>query len=202
MADSHKPPGEGEPSEHEVTKPDHVTTPLGPLVRAAHASSATPKPKAPRSPQAQPRPPRPSAEERTLELAARKRVAALVSGGLHFKIKREAGRIQGQRGAGSPKLAARLTSKGFAPEVTLDLRGLPSVNARDAIAGFVSVHHRRGVKQMSIVFDPPSGETDADSALEMIVAALTLGPAAALVRAFSNAHESLGGTTALAVLLI
>jgi DNA-nicking Smr family endonuclease len=201
MTDSRKHPGEGEPSEHESSKPDNVTTPLGPLVHAAHASSA-PKAKAPRSPQGQPRPQRASAEERTRELAARKRVAALVSGGLHFKIKREGGRIQGQRGASSAKLVARLTSKGFSPEVTLDLRGQPTVNARDAIAGFVSVHHRRGVQQMSIVFDPPSGEADADSALEMIVAALTLGPAAALVRAFSSARESLGGNTALAVLLI
>jgi DNA-nicking Smr family endonuclease len=202
MTDSRKNPAEGEPSEHESTKTDDVTTPLGPLVRAAHASSTAPKPKAPRNPQAQTRSQRASAEERTRELAARKRVAALVSGGLHFTIKREGGRIQGQRGASSAKLVARLTSKGFSPEVTLDLRGQPTVNVRDAIASFVSVRHRRGVQQLSIVFDPPSGEADADSALEMIVAALTLGPAAALVRAFSNAHESLGGNTALAVLLI
>jgi DNA-nicking Smr family endonuclease len=201
MTDSRKHRSEGDPSEHESAKTDKVTTPLGALVRAAHTSSAAPKPKAPRSPRVE-RPQPASAEERTRELAARKRVAALVSGGLHFKIKREDGRIQGQRGASSTKLVTRLTSKGFSPEVTLDLRGQPTVNARDAIAGFVSVHHRRGVQQMSIVFDPPSGEADADSALEMIVAALTLGPAAALVRAFSSARESLGGNTALAVLLI
>jgi DNA-nicking Smr family endonuclease len=202
MTDSRKDRSDAEPSEREPAKTENVTTPLGPLVGAAQASSAAPKPKAPRSPQDQPRALPASAEERTRELAARKRVAALVSGGLHFKIKRDGGRIQGQRGTGSAKLIARLTSKGFSPEVTLDLRGLPTVNARDAIASFVSVHHRRGVKQMSIAFDLPSGEADADTALDLIVAALTLGPAAALVRAFSSARESLGGNAALTVLLI
>jgi DNA-nicking Smr family endonuclease len=149
-----------------------------------------------------PRPQRASPEERERELAARKRVAALVSGGLHFKIKQDGDRIQGQRGGSSTKVLARLTSKSFSPEVTLDLRGHPMTNARDAIAGFISVHHRRGVKQMSIVFDPLPDETTGDTALEAIVTALTLGPATALVRAFASTHESIGGHAALAVLLI
>jgi DNA-nicking Smr family endonuclease len=145
-----------------------------------------------------------TAEARGLEAAARKRVAGLVAGGLHFKVKREPGRIQGQRGAGTAKLAARVAGKGFAPEVTLDLRAKPLAEpeTRDTIANFVSGHHRRGVKQMSIVFDlAPAGE-DADSPLEAIVKALTLGASAALVRAFSSAHETRGGNTTLAVLLI
>jgi len=146
-----------------------------------------------------------TATARTVEAAARKRVAGLVAGGLHFKIKQEAGRIQGQRGAGSSKLAARVAGKGFAPEVTLDLREQPLGDARDAIALFVSAQHRRGVKQMSIVFDSASaGEegSEPDSALAAIIKALTLGASAALVRAFSTAHESRGGNNALAVLLI
>lgn len=143
-----------------------------------------------------------SDEARGAEAAARKRVAGLVAGGLHFKVKREPGRIQGQRGAGSSKLGARVAGKGFAPEVTLDLREKPAAEARDAIAVFISAQHRRGVKQMSIVFDPaPAGEA-ADSAIESISQALTLGASAALVRAFSTAHESRGGSNALAVLLI
>jgi DNA-nicking Smr family endonuclease len=82
------------------------------------------------------------------------------------------------------------------------LRGQPTADAREAIARFVSVHHRRGVQQLSIAFDPASGEAHGVSALETIVAALTLGPAAALVRAFSSARENLGGNAALLVLLI
>lgn len=143
-----------------------------------------------------------TAEERATELAARKRVAALVSGGLHFKIKREGAQVQGQRGSGSAKLVALITSKSFTPEVTLDLRGLPAVQPRDAIAGFVNMHHRRGVKRMLIAFDPASGEADAPGGLDAIIAGLTLGPAAALVRAFASARENLGGNAALAVLLI
>lgn len=143
-----------------------------------------------------------TAEARGAEAAARKRVAGLVAGGLHFKVKREPGRIQGQRGAGSSKLAARVAGKGFTPEVTLDLREKPATDARDAIANFVSVQHRRGVKQMAIVFEPAPAGDEAESGLESVVKALTLGASAALVRAFSTAHESRGGNTALAVLLI
>jgi DNA-nicking Smr family endonuclease len=143
-----------------------------------------------------------SAEARGIEAAKRKRVAGLVAGGLHFKIKREPGRIQGQRGAGSSKLAARVAGKGFAPEAKLDLREKPAAEARDAIATFVSAQHRRGVKQLSIVFDLAPAGDEADSATEAIVKALTLGASAALVRAFSTAHENQGGNTALAVLLI
>jgi DNA-nicking Smr family endonuclease len=143
-----------------------------------------------------------SAEARGIETAARKRVAGLIAGGLHFTIKREPGRLHGQRGAGSSKLSARVAGKGFAPEVTLDLREKPAAEARDAVANFVSAQHRRGVKQLSIVFEPPPAGDEPDSAVEAIVKALTLGASAALVRAFSTAHESRGGNTALAVLLI
>jgi hypothetical protein len=52
------------------------------------------------------------------------------------------------------------------------------------------------------VFDPVPGADEAASALEAIVVALTRGQSAALVRAFSSAHESLSGAAALAVLLI
>lgn len=143
-----------------------------------------------------------SAEARGAEAAARKRVAGLVAGGLHFKIKREPGRILGQRGAGSSKLAARVSGKGFVPEVTLDLREKPLAEARDAIAMFVNTQHRRGVKQLSIVFDPTPIGDEPDSALEALIKALTLGASAALVRAFSSAHETRGGNSTLAVLLI
>lgn len=179
--------------------PNTIATSLEPLLRGTRAPSVAPKSGDFRVARQKPRAKRASPEERSVELAARKRVAALVSGGLHFKIKREGERIQGQRGAGSAKVLARLTGKGFAPEVTLDLRGHPLDNARDAIAGFVSVHHRRGVQQMAIVFDREGGAHDA---LDLIVTALTLGPVAALVRAFASAREAPAGTAALSVLLI
>jgi hypothetical protein len=58
------------------------------------------------------------------------------------------------------------------------------------------------VKQIAIVFDPAPAEAEPDSALDAIVKALTLGASAALVRAFSTAHETRGGNSALTVLLI
>ena len=143
-----------------------------------------------------------TAEARRIEAAARKRVAGLVAGGLHFKIQRAAGRIIGQRGAGTAKLAARVAGKGFAPEVTLDLREKPAAEAPDTIASFLSAQHRRGVKQMSILFEAAAVGGEADSALEAGIKALTLGASAALVRAFSTPHESRGANNALAVLLI
>ena len=143
-----------------------------------------------------------TAEARGIEAAARKRVAGLVAGGIHFKIQRTAGRVQGQRGAGTSKLAARVAGKGFAPEVTLDLREKSVAEAQDAIANFLSAQHRRGVKQLSILFSPAAVGDEADSALDALVKALTLGASSALVRAFSSAHESRAANGALAVLLI
>ena len=196
---------EDEPGERKPAKPPSATTSLGSLLRAANASSEVSPParKQARAVPLHPRlPSRADPEKRALELAARKRVAALLSGGVHFKIREDAGRIHGERGSGSAKLAARLGSKHFSPEVTLDLRARPAADTEEAIANFVRTHHRRGVRQLSIVFDPVPGADEAASALEAIVAALTRGQSAALVRAFSSAHESLGGAATLAVLLI
>jgi DNA-nicking Smr family endonuclease len=194
-------PGGREPSK----PPSATTTSLGSLLRAANASSAASPParKQARHVPLHPRlPSRNDPEKRALELAARKRVAALLSGGVHFKIREDAGRIHGERGSGSAKLAARVGSKHFLPEVTLDLRARPAADTEEAIANFVRTHHRRGVRQLSIVFDPAPDGDEAASALEAIVAALTRGQSAALVRAFSSAHENLGGAATLAVLLI
>jgi len=205
MAHSPKDHDEDKPSEREPAKPPSATTSLGSLLRAANALSAVSPParKQARGVPLHPRlPSRADPEKRALELAARKRVAALLSGGVHFKIREDAGRIHGERGSGSAKLAARVGGKHFSPEVTLDLRARPAADTEEAIANFVRTHHRRGVRQLSIVFDPVPSADEAPSALEAIVTALTRGQSAALVRAFSSAHESLGGPATLAVLLI
>lgn len=205
MPRSTKDRDEDEPSEREPAKARDATTSLGSLLRAANVSSAVAPParKRARGVPVHPRlPSRADPESRALELAARKRVAALLSGGVHFKVREDAGRIHGERGPGSAKLAARVGSKHFRPEVTLDLRTRPAADAGEAIASFVRAHHRRGVRQLWIVFDRVPGADDAGSAVDAIVAALTHGQSAALVRAFASAHESLGGAGTLAVLLI
>jgi hypothetical protein len=70
-----------------------------------------------------------------------------------------------------------------------------------AVAVFLPVVHRRGVKQLLIPF---SGETDEprEEREAGVIAALTRSSAAPLVRAFASPHETHGGTNALAVLLV
>lgn len=141
-------------------------------------------------------------EDRARELAARKRVAALVSGGLHVKMKREGNQVQGTRGSSPAKLIARLTAKNFFPEVTLDVRGQAAAEIRERIAAFITSHHRRGVQQMLIVFDPSTGAEDAENPLEIVLSAVTVGAAAALVRAFSTPRDGSRFEASLALLLI
>jgi DNA-nicking Smr family endonuclease len=144
-----------------------------------------------------------SPEDREQEKAARKRVAALVSGGIHFKLKREGNHVQATRGSAPAKLCARLASKTYVPELTLDVRTQAGAEVRDSIASFLRLVHRRGVRQLLIsVDDGTAPEQEREQRREDVIAALTQGAAAPLVRAFTTAHENLGGTKGLAVLLI
>lgn len=151
----------------------------------------------------EPRPARGDARSIEEERAARKRVAALVAGGLHFKVKRTGDQIQAGRGAGAPKLWARLSSKSFTPEHTLDLRGRPLPEIGDAIAAFLGHVHRRGVKHVLVPFaDAPRGDPSREPSAQAMIDALTRGSAAPIVRAFASAHDEHGGVDALAVLLV
>ena len=149
----------------------------------------------------QPRAPRGDAEARERELAARKRVAALVSGGLNFHLKRNGDQVQAARGTGGAKLCARLTNKTFVPEQTLDLAGTPESEFDGAISAFLRVVHRRGVKHLLIAFSNPADESR-EQREESLVTALTRGGPAPLVRAFATPHDAFGGRNALAVLLV
>jgi DNA-nicking Smr family endonuclease len=142
-------------------------------------------------------------EERAAEVAARKRIAALVSGGVHFKVKLEDDYVEGYRSEGSTKLLGRLAGKAFTPESTLDLHGQRTAQASDLVASFVRSHHRRGARQLLIIVGKGLHSQDGVGVLMPAVAdALTQGLAAPLVRAFSSAHPNLGGRGAIAVLLI
>jgi len=141
--------------------------------------------------------------DREEEAAARQRLAALVAGGIHFKVKEEDGFVEGQRSDVQPKIAQKLGGKSFAPDATLDLHGEVTARVSDVVATFVRSHHRRGAKQMLIIVGKGLHSEDGQGVLlHALIDALTKGGAAPLVRCFASAHANLGGSGAVAVLLI
>jgi DNA-nicking Smr family endonuclease len=143
-----------------------------------------------------------NAQGRADELAARARLAALVSGGVRFKIRREDDCVEALRADTSPKLLARIQGKGFTPEASLDLHGLRAQQVEVAIERFVRTHHRRGARHLLLIVGKGLHSEEGVSVLApAAVTALSQGLAAPWVIAFSTAHAVHGGTGALAVLL-
>lgn len=177
-----------------------------PESRAPGAGPPQAKPKEPTGKPARGGPgasPEARAEARAAELAARKRVATLTSGGVHFKLKRAGDHVQAARGSTPAKLWARLESKTYVPELTLDLRAQPTPEVTESVAAFLRLIHRRGVRQLVIAIgDGPTPDEPREQRLETVITALIQGASSPLVRAFTTAHENLGGTSSLAILLI
>lgn len=143
-----------------------------------------------------------SSRDRADELAARTRLAALVSEGVRFKIRREDDYVEGLRADTSPKLLSRLQGKGFAPEATLDLHGLRVNQVGPALEKFARSQQRRGARNVLLIVGKGLHSEDGMSALApAAIEALTQGLAAPWVIAFSTAHAVHGGAGALAVLL-
>lgn len=141
--------------------------------------------------------------DREEEAAARKRLAALVSGGIHFKVKTEDGYVLGYRSEVQPKVAQKLSGKSFAVDATLDLHGEVTARVSDVVATFVRSHHRRGAKQLLIIVGKGLHSEDGQGVLlDALIDALTHGGAAPLVRCFASAHANLGGSGAVAVMLV
>lgn len=144
-----------------------------------------------------------SEQDRAEELAARKRLAALVSGGVHFKVKRDDEFVQAYRSEASSKVVAKLSGKGFSAEATLDLHGERAAKVTDTVAAFVRLHHRRGARHLLIIVGKGLHSEDGTGVLlPALIDALTQGLCAPLVRGFATAHANLGGTGAVAVLLV
>jgi DNA-nicking Smr family endonuclease len=142
------------------------------------------------------------AEAQSEELAARTRLAALVSEGVRFKIRREDDYVEGLRADHSPKLLARVQGRGFTPEAKLDLHGLRGNQVAPAIERFVRLHHRRGARHVLLIVGKGLHSEDGVSVVApAAVHALTHGLPAPWVVAFCTAHSVHGGCGALAVLL-
>jgi DNA-nicking Smr family endonuclease len=141
-------------------------------------------------------------DDRAEEAAARARLAALVAGGVRFKVIRDDDYVSGYRTDASPKLLARLSGKGFAPDATLDLHGQRFAQVRDVVASFARAHHRKGARQLLMIAGKGLHSADGVGVLrDALIDALTQGAAAPIVIAFATAHASQGGTGAIAVLL-
>jgi DNA-nicking Smr family endonuclease len=141
--------------------------------------------------------------DREEEAAARKRLAALVSGGIHFKVKTEDGYVIGQRPEVQAKVVQKLGGKSFAPDATLDLHGETTARVSDLVATFSRTHHRRGAKHLLIIVGKGLHSEDGQGVLlHALIDALTHGGAAPLVRCFASAHSTLGGSGAVAVMLV
>ncbi|MET0390860.1 MAG: Smr/MutS family protein [Polyangiales bacterium] len=142
-------------------------------------------------------------EERADEQAARKRLAELVSGGVHFKVQREDAFVRAFRSNAASKTVDKLTGQGFSPEATLDLHGERTARLSDTVSAFVRQHHRRGARHLLIIVGKGLHSEDGTGVLlSALIEALTHGLCAPLVRGFATAHQRLGGTGAVAVLLI
>jgi DNA-nicking Smr family endonuclease len=140
--------------------------------------------------------------DRADEAVARARLAALVAGGVRFKIVDEDEFVQAWRVDASAKLVLRLAGQAFTPEATLDLHGQRAAKVSDLVASFVRAHHRLGVRQLLIIAGKGLHSENGIGVLrEAAVDALTKGFAAPLVLAFATAHANRGGSGALAVLL-
>ena len=141
-------------------------------------------------------------QDRADEFAARARLAALVSEGVRFKIRREDEYVEALRADTSPKLLARIQSKGFAPEASLDLHGLRVHQVGPAVEKFVRQNHRRGARHLLLIVGKGLHSEDGVSVLApAVIEALSQGLAAPWVIAFSTAHAVHGGAGALVVLL-
>jgi DNA-nicking Smr family endonuclease len=142
------------------------------------------------------------AQDRAEELSARARLAALVSEGVRFKIRREDDYVEALRADTSAKLLDRLCGKRFTPEATLDLHGLRVNQVGPAIERFVRMHQRRGARHVLLIVGKGLHSEDGVSMLgPAAIEALSSGLAAPWVVAFVTAHAVHGGNGALAVLL-
>lgn len=136
------------------------------------------------------------------ELQARARLGALVGGGVRFKQRRDGAFVEALRDGASPKLLARVISKGFTPEATLDLHGKRAADIALLVTDFVRKRHRQGARHLLIITGKGLHSEGGVGVLgDAAIEALVSGGGAPLVAAFASAHVDHGGSGAIAVVL-
>jgi DNA-nicking Smr family endonuclease len=147
-------------------------------------------------------PPAPAAPEtREADRAARARLAALVSGGVHFEIRREDDWVAGVRRDTPRGVLDRLASA--EPSAAIDLHGARASDVDASIAKFLRQSQKRGVQRVRVVHGKGLHSDAGGPVLrEAVVDAITKGVAAAQVVAFVTAPEAQGGSGALLIELV
>ncbi len=134
---------------------------------------------------------------------ARRRLDALVGGGVHFDLIRHGdGGIEGRR-RGAPDRTCRMLAMGeLAPSATLDLHGFLQAEVESAVRTFVRGSHKAGRQTLRIVHGKGNHSEGGKGVLRgAVVKALTGGGAAPVVEAFASAPERFGGDGALLIRL-
>ncbi len=145
-----------------------------------------------------PAPPAPA--EREGDRDARAKLASLVSGGLHFEIRREDDWQAGVRRDAPRGTLESLANASPGDDAALDLHGARAADVETRVAKFVGQMHRRGLRRVRIVHGKGLHSDAGGPVLgDAVVEALTRGAAAARVLAFVTAPEAQGGSGAVLV---
>lgn len=123
---------------------------------------------------------------------------------VHFQVTRdEDGGVEAVREGASREELGRLRSGRCAPEAELDLHGIHAEEVSRVVRDFVVKGRRRGLRLLLLVHGKGIHSEDGLGVLrEKVIQALSQGPTALMVRAFSTAGERLGGRGAIVVRLV
>lgn len=112
-------------------------------------------------------------------------------------------RVKALREGVSERELRRLKAKSNRPSAELDLHGLHATEVAVKVRDFVREQHARAAHTVVLIHGKGIHSEDGVGVLyELVVKALTEGPAARFVRAFTTASEDLGGRGALVVQLM
>lgn len=144
-------------------------------------------------------PPPPPELSSSADRAARARLAALVAGGLRWRLDREEdGRLSGLRGDCDAAALDALRGGRATPEDELDLHGLRGDEAAAEVVRWVRARQREGARVVRVVTGKGlHSETGVGVLQDRVVSELTDGGAAPFVLAFCTADSRGGGRGAL-----
>lgn len=134
---------------------------------------------------------------------ARARLAALVGGAVRIHVERQEEFVSGLRDGVAKTVLRRLRGESVRAEATLDLHGERASDVAALVNKFVRLQHKKGLRVLLIIHGKGHhSELGVGVLSDHVIATLSKGGAAPLVAAFTNPHESHGGTGALMVELI